>query len=103
MSGFGRISLLVLLLCGNAQAQTLEGYWQDTARRILFTRAAPPSYAYGAWTLLDQDQTYPAAKEIRRAAAGFEVVDLNFDDANYEVRTISAADDKVAFVRTVKW
>jgi hypothetical protein len=103
MPAAARISLLALLLCGSAQAQTLEGYWQDTARRILFARDAPPSYAYGAWTLLDQDQTYPAAKEIRRSAEGLAVVELNFDDGNYKVETISAADDTVAFVRTVKW
>src|SRR2546423_14277954 len=87
MPALGRISLLVLLLCGSAQAQTLEGYWQDTARRILFARDAPPSYVYGAWTMIDQDQTYPAAKEIRRSAQGLAVVDLNFDDGNYEVKT----------------
>lgn len=103
MSGLSRIFLIALLVSGGAQAQTIEGYWQDTARRILFARDAPPSFAYGAWTMIDQDQTYPAAKEIRRSSEGLAVVDLNFDDGNYEVKTLSAADDEVAFVRMVKW
>ena len=30
-----------------AGQKTIEGYWQDTARRILFARDAPVSYEYG--------------------------------------------------------
>jgi len=29
--------------------KTIEGYWQDTARRILFARGASPGYAYGTF------------------------------------------------------
>jgi len=86
-----------------AAAGTIEGYWQDTGRRILYARDAPPGYAYGNWTQVEQDQTYPAAKEIRRSGSGLEVVDLNFDDDNYEVRTVKSSDESVVFVREVKW
>jgi hypothetical protein len=100
-----RISMFCLLAAFPAllHAQSLEGFWQDIARRILFDRSAPPAYAFGKWTEIDQDQTYPAAKEIRRSGSALEVVDLNYDDANYEVKTYRAADDSVAFVRTTKW
>src|ERR1700746_1525542 len=99
------VTLIGLLLCGTAQAQTaqvvpatpLEGYWQDHARRILYSRLAPPSYVYGTWTMLDQGQTYPAAKHVRRDRAALEVVDLNFDDADYIVRTIAASEQRVEF------
>ena len=30
------------------KAHSIEGYWQDAARRILFARSAPPAYVYGA-------------------------------------------------------
>ena len=111
MSRLQLISLVALFLFGAANAQTaaapagktIEGFWQDTARRILFARDAPPSYAYGGWTMIDQDQTYPAAKQIRRSGGTLEVVDLNFDDANYVVKTLSATDDSLVFVRMVKW
>lgn len=94
---------VLLVLSAGVEAQSLEGYWQDTARRILFDRSAPAGYVYGQWNPLDQDQTYPAAKQIRRSAGKLEVIDLNFDDANYEVETYKAADDSIAFVRRVKW
>lgn len=105
------VSFISLLLCGSAQAQravapatnTLEGFWQDTARRILYSRAAPPDYAYGLWTALDQGQPYPAAKQVRRSGASWEVVDLNFDDTDYAVKTIVATDQSLEFIRTVKW
>ena len=102
MARFPVLSVL-LVLSASVQAQSLEGYWQDTARRILFDRTAPPGYVYGQWNPLDQDQTYPAAKQIRRSAGKLEVVDLNFDEANYDVETYKATDDSVAFVRRVKW
>lgn len=53
--------------------RSIEGYWQDTARRILFSRDAPPDYVYGAWSPLDQGQTYPSAKEIRRSGSTYEL------------------------------
>ena len=103
MSGSRRIALLALLACGGAQADTLEGHWQDTERRILYSREAPPGYQYGNWTAIEQDQTYPSAKEIRRSGAGLEVLDLNADDDNYVVKTVKSTDDSVVFVREVKW
>jgi len=76
-------TLALLLLCGlagAAGAQSIEGYWQDTERRILFSRDAPAGYVYGRWTALDQAQTYPSAKQFRRSGSGFEVLDLLYDD-----------------------
>lgn len=110
MSKLRVVSLLSLVLCGSAQGQsvdpargTLEGFWQDTARRMLYSRSAPPSYAYGARTPLDQGQTYPAAKHVRQSGSGWEMVDLNFDDADYIVKTIAASAQNVQFIRTEKW
>ena len=40
---------LCCLLALPAHGQTIEGYWQDTARRILFSREAPADYVYGRW------------------------------------------------------
>jgi hypothetical protein len=105
------VVLLAAVLYSPVQAQrapvpqgtTLEGFWQDTARRILYSRTAPPSYVYGAWTAVDQDQTYPSAKEIRRTASGWQVMDLNADDTDYALNTLSGSDKTVEFVRTVKW
>ena len=100
----GLVLVGAMLVCVPATAaETLEGFWQDIARRILFARDAPPGFAYGNWTMIDQQQTYPAAKEVRRSAGGLEVVDLNFDDENYAVKTVSASDDALVYVRTVKW
>ena len=100
-----RILLLLAMLpsAPALAADTIEGFWQDSARRILFSRAAPPGYSYGAWTALDLEQTYPAAKEIRRAGNALEVVDLNFDDENYVVRTVKSSEQSLVFVRTVKF
>ena len=78
--------------------KTVEGYWQDTARRILFAREAPPDYTYGTWNPLDQDQTYPAAKEIRRSGSTYELVDLLYD-GEHVVKVIDAREDGINFVR----
>jgi hypothetical protein len=97
-------TLALLLLCGiagGAGAQTIEGYWQDTERRILFSPDAPSGYVYGQWTALDQQQTYPSAKQIRRLGGGFELVDLLYDDEE-AVKIVSASDRRIDFVRTNK-
>jgi hypothetical protein len=87
---------------GGAQTgKTIEGFWQDTARRILFSRDAPPAYAYGTWNALDQKQTYPAAKHIRRSGRGFELIDLLYDDEN-PIKVVSAKEDGIEFVRSTK-
>lgn len=85
------------------QAQTIEGFWQDIAGRSLFQRGASPSDSFGAWSARALDQTYPHAKEIRRSGAGYEVLDLNFDDADYRVKVLSAADDRIEFIRMTTW
>jgi hypothetical protein len=96
------LGLLLVLLSGTAAAQTIEGYWQDTERRILFAADAPPGYVYGRWTALDQKQTYPTAKEIRKSAGGYDVVDLLYDDE--EVLKIGRATEKsIDFTRTNTW
>jgi hypothetical protein len=99
-----RIAGLLLLgsLAGSAAAQTIEGYWQDTERRILFSADAPAGYAYGRWTALDQSQTYPTAKQIRKSANGYGVVDLLYDDE--EVLKVGRATEKsIEFTRTNTW
>src|SRR5580765_9103471 len=99
--------LLACLLGFSARAQpttgkTIEGYWQDTARRILFASSAPPDYKYGQWTLLDQQQTYPSSKQIRRSGTGFEVVDLLYNDEE-AVKVLKASDSGIEFTRTNRW
>ena len=91
--------LVLCCLASAAGAQTIEGYWQDTARRILFSPEAPPGYTYGGWTALDQQQTYPSAKAIRRMAGGFDLVDLLYDDEEV-VRIVRADDERIDFIRT---
>jgi hypothetical protein len=91
--------LLLYGLASMAGAQTIEGYWQDTARRILFSPEAPPGYVFGRWTELDQQQTYPSAKAIQRAAGGFDLVDLLYDDEE-SVKVVRASDQRIDFVRT---
>ena len=108
--------LLVLTATANAQSpaaieksargepgagKTIEGYWQDSARRILFARDAPASYVYGRWTALDLEQTYPSAKRIRRTATGFELVDLLYGD-EYAIRVLKAGEAGIEFVRSSK-
>jgi hypothetical protein len=80
-------------------AKTIEGYWQDTARRILFSRNAPPGYVYGQWTALDQAQTYPSAKHVRRSASGFELADLLYDEQE-AIKISRASDRSIDFTRT---
>jgi hypothetical protein len=85
-----------------AQAgKTIEGFWQDSARRILFSRDAPSAYLYGTWNALDPQQTYPAAKHIRRSGRSFELTDLLFDD-EYTIKVVSAREDGIEFVRSTQ-
>ena len=94
--------LLLGVTALSAQAQSIEGFWQDTERRILFAADAPPGYVYGRWTALDQSQTYPSAKQIRRAGGATEVVDLLYD--NEEILKVSRiADKSIEFTRTSTW
>ena len=91
--------LLLTSLAGSAAAQTIEGYWQDTERRILFSADAPPGYVYGRWTALDQAQTYPTAKQIRKSANGYGLVDFLYDEE--EVLQVGRATEKsIEFTRT---
>jgi hypothetical protein len=103
---------LVLILLGflttvTAFAQpsggkTIEGFWQDTARRILFSREAPPGYAYGQWIGLDPEQTYPTAKHIRRSGTAFELVDLLYDN-DEAIKVLKASESSIEFTRTTRW
>lgn len=96
---FGQSSSELKMTKGTpGEGKGIEGYWQDTARRILFAREAPPDYAYGTWSPLDQDQTYPAAKEIRRSGSTYELVDLLYDD-EHVIKVIDAGKDGIRFVR----
>ena len=90
---------LLCSLAGGAGAQSIEGYWQDTERRILYSPDAPPGYKFGQWTALDQQQTYPSAKQIRRLGGEFQLIDLLYDDEEL-VKVVRAADDRIDFVRT---
>jgi len=94
--------LLLLLLTGTAAAQSIEGYWQDTERRILFSADAPPGYEYGRWTALDQKQTYPTAKQFRKSADGYSVVDLLYDD-EVVLKVGRASEKSIEFTRTNTW
>ena len=94
--------LFLSLGAGMAAAQSASdstaGYWQDSARRILFSADAPPDYVYGGWTELDPAQTYPSAKEIRHTARGYELIDLLYDDE--ERITVQRANERhIDFVR----
>jgi hypothetical protein len=94
--------LLVGAAAVSAHAQSIEGYWQDTERRILFSADAPPGFEYGRWTKLDPNQTYPSAKQFRRGANGVEVVDFLYDDE--EVLSVRRADEKtIEFTRASTW
>ena len=94
------LGFLVLCFAGSAAAQnTIEGDWQDTARRILFSPEAPAGYVYGQWTALDPQQTYPSAKRIRKSGGGFELVDLLYDDEEV-IKVVRAGDERIDFIRT---
>jgi hypothetical protein len=96
------VSLLLGAVALSAHAQSIEGFWQDTERRILFSADAPPGFEYGRWTALDANQTYPSAKQIRKVSTGVEVVDFLYDDE--EVLTVARADDKtIEFTRASTW
>jgi hypothetical protein len=90
------------LAAAESSAPTIEGYWQDTERRILFSRDAPPGYVYGRWTALDQEQTYPSAKHIRRAGPAFELTDLLYDDEE-RIRVERSDEKTIEFVRSNTW
>ena len=93
------VPIVLALVCTAAQAQTIEGFWQDAERRILFDRRAPASYKYGAWTQLDLEQTYPSAKEIRKAGDGYALVDLLYDE-EYSIKVLAADAERIRFIRT---
>ena len=99
--------LLCSLLGFHVHAQppagkTIEGFWQDAARRILFARDAPSGYAYGAWTTLDLEQTYPSAKRIWRSGPTFELADLLYDHEEI-IRVLKASPESIEFTRTSTW
>ena len=97
------VALLYLLISPVlAEGGTIEGFWQDSARRILFDRSAPPGYSYGGWNQLDPAQTYPQAKQIRKSAVGFELLDLLYDDEEI-IRVDKAGPRSIEFVRITKW
>jgi len=97
------VLLLACLAAGMAAAQaprdTIEGYWQDIERRILYSPDAPASYVFGRWTALDQNQTYPAAKEIRRSGGGYELLDLLYDDEE-QIKVVRAGNAGIDYTRT---
>ena len=95
-------ALLLVLTATPLYAQTIEGFWQDAERRILFDRRAPASYKYGAWTQLDQEQTYPAAKSIRKSGGRYELIDLLYDE-EYAVKVLSANEQSIEFIRSAQF
>lgn len=86
-----------------ATAPSIEGFWQDKARRILFARNAPPAYVYGAWNMLDPLDMYALAKQIRRTEGGFELIEFQFEAEDYPVRVLNAREDSIEFIRTPRW
>ena len=95
-------STLACLAYAQPAGKTIEGDWQDTARRILFSSSAPSDYKYGQWTSLDPQQTYPSPKQIRRSGSGFDVVELLYDDEE-AVKVLKSSDRGIEFVRTNRW
>ena len=85
-----------------ADGGTIEGFWQDAARRILFSRNAPPGYSYGRWTALDLQQTYPSAKRIQRSGPTFELTDLLYDQEEI-IQVLKATEESIEFTRTSTW
>lgn len=93
------LGLGVSLAAAQSARDSIEGYWQDSARRILFSAEAPADYAYGGWTELDPAQTYPSAKEIRHIGSAYELADLLYDDE--ERISVQRADERhIDFLRT---
>lgn len=86
-----------------AKPPSIEGFWQDKSRRILFARNAPPAYAYGAWITLNPQDMYALAKQIRRIGAGFELIEFQFEAEDYHVRVLNAREDSIEFIRTPRW
>ena len=86
----------------SGDAKTIEGFWQDTERRILFDRSAPATYAYGTWNHLDPQQTYPSAKQIRKSGGSYELVDLLYDD-EYAIKIVSADAGSIQYIRSAKF
>ena len=84
-------------------AQSIEGYWQDIAGRITFKRNPLPADTYGGWYERALDQTYPAAKYIRKVGESFELVDLNYDEKDYPIRVLKASAQRIDYVRAMKW
>lgn len=85
-----------------AQAQTIEGYWQDIGGRTTFKRDAGAGAKYGHWSVWGLDMQYPHAKEIRKTG-GYAITDLNFYEKDYTVKVLRATDSNVEFVRTAAW
>jgi hypothetical protein len=97
-----QLALLLFLTASSVSihaADTIEGYWQDTERRILYSPEAPHNYVFGRWTELDQQQTYPMAKHIRRSGNGYELIDLLYDDEE-QIKVVRAAEGRIDFTRT---
>lgn len=82
--------------------RSIEGYWQDAERRVLFSRAAPASASYGKWARLDPGQTYPLAKHVRRSGPGYELIDLNYD-SSYAIEVLNADESRIEFDRAPAW
>jgi len=106
MKGKLAIVFIGLSVLGDATSQTqdrsIEGFWQDSARRTLFSRKAPPGYEYGRWTSLDLQQTYPSSKHISKSAEGFAITDLLYG-RDYDVALVRADERSLEFTRTEKW
>jgi len=94
------LAMVFFVLSAAAQAQTIEGFWQDSARRILFDRSAPPSYKYGTWDKLDLGQTYPSVKQIRRQSDAYDLVELLYEDTEVSVKVVGADAKSIRFIRT---
>ena len=100
------VKLAAALLLGavvvSAHGQSIEGYWQDIERRILFASDAPAGFEYGRWTILDQNQTYPSAKHSRQSADGLQVTELLYDDE--EVISVGrVTHQSIEFARANTW
>lgn len=95
--------IVLLVPLSNVQAQTIEGFWQDIAGRTTFKRDVSPAAVYGSWHDRELDATYPQAKLIRKTAAGFDLVDLNYDEKDYSIEVLASDPFRIAFVRKANW